>query len=57
MDAQELLVHNSGQWQSTEGFHARIVYTFRILVLAYAVLSMEFTEKGPENTHSSLKVK
>ena len=34
MNAKELLVHNSGEGKTAEGFHAGIVYPFRVLVLA-----------------------
>ena len=32
MDAEELLVHDSGQWQRTEGFHTSIIDTLSVLV-------------------------
>lgn len=34
MDTQELLVHDSSQGQTTEGFHAGLVYDLGVLVLA-----------------------
>jgi hypothetical protein len=34
MYTQELLVHNSSQRQGAERLHARIVYFFRVFVLA-----------------------
>ena len=34
MYAQELLIHNRGQRQGTEGFDTSIVDPFRVLVLA-----------------------
>jgi hypothetical protein len=35
MNAKELLVHNSCEGKAAEGFHAGIVYPFRVLVLAF----------------------
>lgn len=35
MNTEELLVHNSCQGQTTEGFHARIVDLLRVFVLAF----------------------
>ena len=35
MNAEELLVHHSGEGQGAEGLHARIVHRFRVLVLAF----------------------
>lgn len=35
VNAQELLVHNSSQWQGTEGLHTRLVNILRILVLTF----------------------
>jgi len=34
MDAEELLVHDGGKWESTEGLDTRFIDLFRILVLA-----------------------
>lgn len=34
MDAQELFVHDGGERKGAEGFHACIVYSFRVFVLA-----------------------
>ena len=35
MDAEELLVHYSGEGKAAEGLHAGIVYPFRVLVFAF----------------------
>ena len=35
MDAQELLVHDGRQGQTTERLHAGVIYPLRILVTAY----------------------
>jgi predicted nucleic acid-binding protein len=34
VNAQELLVHDRGEWQRAERFDARVVYTLGVLVLA-----------------------
>jgi hypothetical protein len=34
MNTQELLIHNGGEGQSTEGFHTGIIYSLGIFVLA-----------------------
>ena len=39
VDAQELLVHDSSQWQRAERFHARIVDLLRVFVLAFELES------------------
>lgn len=34
MNAQELLIHESSQWQAVERVHARVVHSLRVFDLA-----------------------
>ena len=56
VDTQELLVHNSSQWQIAERFHAGVVDGLRIFVLAWISVYALLLDKR-QNSHSSLKVK